>query len=245
MTPDPAAPLTSAGVAKCRSASSGRQARRVIARAFGSIHSRHLVYAARYADGHVGNPPRPLRCMALLPRSPLRQPSVSPLSPISGPNGNRYHPLPVAKRTVPAPLFAARAPIPQGASGLHVQTRGRIKVTGVAVEQGAVMSIHDSHVLTTSARVQTVGMGDEPNRWQRSGTLGTVQGSQHKPPRSQPVRAAFGRGDQALIWAAADTLGHPLGQGGEIRRGPSTVPLEPRVRATDRFRWAGHHGRAG
>lgn len=86
-------------------------------------------------------------------------------------------PLPVAERAVPAPLFATGAEIPQGASSLDEQTGDRVEITGVAVEQGAMMSIHDSHVLTAAAGVQAVGMGDEPNRWQRNQALGPVQGS--------------------------------------------------------------------
>jgi hypothetical protein len=72
--------------------------------------------------------------------------------------------LPVAKRAMPAPLFATRAAVPQGASGLYEQTRDRIEITGVAIEQGAVMGIDDLYVLTPAARVQAVGMGDEANR---------------------------------------------------------------------------------
>ena len=146
---------------------------------------------------------------------------------------------------MPAPLFATGAPIPQGASGLYEQTRDRIEITGLAIEQGAVVGIHDLYVLTAAARVQAVGMGDEANRWQRSGACGPVQGPQHKPPRGQPVRAALGRGDQTLIRAAAETVGHPLGQGVGIRRGPPAVALEPRVGATYRFCLADHHRRAG
>lgn len=105
--------------------------------------------------------------------------------------------------------------------------------------------IHDRQALTGAARVQAVGMGDEANRWQRSGAVGPVQAPPHKPPRGQAVWAALGGGDQTLVWAAADTVGHPLGQGVVIRWGPSAVAFELRVGATDGFCLADHHRRAG
>jgi hypothetical protein len=41
--------------------------------------------------------------------------------------------LEVPERTVAATLFAARAPIPQGTSGMHEEARRRIEITRVSV----------------------------------------------------------------------------------------------------------------
>jgi hypothetical protein len=85
----------------------------------------------------------------------------------------------VAEGTVAANLFAAGAPIPQGAGGLYEEARRWIEITRASVEQSPVMSIHDSQVLTASTWVQAIRTRDQANRRQRSDANRSVQGPQH------------------------------------------------------------------
>jgi hypothetical protein len=168
---------------------------------------------------------------------PQRRASRPGWRPLAGESSS-----PADEWAVPAPLFATAAPIPQCTSGLDTQAGRRVEITSLATEQGSVMGVHHLHVVR-STNVQSIRMRGQHN-WGKCGyALRTVQRAQYQPPRGQAVGAALGRGHQAIVGAAADPVGHPLGQGFIIWRRPAAVALEPRVSAPNCFCRASCHQR--
>src|SRR5687768_7859164 len=70
-----------------------------------------------------------------------------------------------------------------------------------------------------------------------------VHRRQHELPRRQPVLAHPVGRDEALVRAATDAVGQPLGELVLLRRGPAAVDLEPLVGPSDGVSCG--HGRTG
>jgi hypothetical protein len=94
------------------------------------------------------------------------------------------------------------------------------------------MGVHGSHISLHPTRIQPILKRNKSLWRQRASTAGTVQCSQYQPPGGEPVSAIVGRADEAVVGAAADAIGKPLGEGGVVGRRPATVLIEPVVSAT-------------